>query len=214
MAQYLPTPDPGSQTLIFSRKEGTRISIRHYVTRGTTLPQTQNYLFMRTKYLPLIVVSTSLIFMTAAFVMPLPSDTSLHSTMPNDDGEEVYITRCLSCHMTNGEGVPGVFPPIAESEYVSGDKGRLIRMVLNGLGGKIEVNGTTYSGIMPPWGGFLDDDQMAQVLTYIRTNFGNEGDAVLAEEVARIRESTKDRTEVWTIEELNKEENLGIPEGD
>ena len=116
--------------------------------------------------------------------------------------------------MTNGEGVPGVFPPLTESEYVTGDKGRLIRMILNGLSGEIVVNGVTYSGMMPPWGGFLNDEQVADVLTYIRGAFGNDADAISADEVARVRAAVGDRKDTWTIDELNQEENLGIPDGD
>ena len=84
-------------------------------------------------------------------------------------------------------------------------------MILNGLSGEITVNSVTYNGMMPPWGGFLDDQQMADVLTYIRSNFGNEADAVTPQEVAKVRARVGDRKETWTMEELNKAENKGIP---
>ena len=156
-----------------------------------------------------------LAFAGMAFIADEPTNRAAEThSATAEDGQEIYMTRCLSCHMTNGEGVPGVFPPLAGAEYVTGDKGRLIRMVLNGLGGEITVKGTTYSGMMPPWGGALNDEQMAEVLTYVRSNFGNEADAVTADEVKRVRAHTSDRSEVWTIEELNEEENLGIPEGE
>ena len=152
----------------------------------------------------------SMAFMSAATELEVADAPSVQL----EDGQEIYMTRCLSCHMTNGEGVPGVFPPLANSEHVTGDKGVLIRMILQGLSGEIVVNGTTYSGMMPPWGGFLNDEQVAQVLTYVRSNFGNEADAVTTEEVASIRELTKDRKEVWTMEDLNQEANRGIPGGE
>ena len=158
----------------------------------------------------LAVLPAFVVLIAAGFMGQAPDSAEVYR-LHDDEGQAIYMTRCMSCHMTNGEGVPGVFPPLAGSEYVTGDKGRLIRMILNGLTGEIEVNGTTYSGVMPPWGGFLDDEQMAQVLTYIRTNFGNEADAVTADEVARVRAHVKDRTEAWTADELNEEENLGIP---
>ncbi len=131
-----------------------------------------------------------------------------------EDGEEIYMTRCLSCHMTNGEGVPGVFPPLAGSEYVVGDKGVVIRMVLNGLTGEITVKDVTYSGMMPPWGGFLTDEQVAEVLTYVRSSFGNEADGVTTEEVAAVRAAVGERKDAWTMEELNDEANQGIPGGE
>lgn len=132
----------------------------------------------------------------------------------NDDGQEIYMTRCLSCHMSNGEGVQGVFPPLASSEYVSGDKGVLIRMLLNGLKGEVVVNQVTYNGMMPPWGGFLNDEQIAAVTTYIRSNFGNEADAITTDEVAKVRAAVSDRKDAWTIEELSQPENQGIPGGE
>ena len=128
------------------------------------------------------------------------------------DGEEVYMTRCLSCHQMTGEGVPGVFPPLNGTDYVTGDKGRLIRLILNGMSGELTINGTTYGGMMPPWGAFLDDQQVADVLTYIRTSFGNEAPAVTPEEVAKVRAIVAERKETWTAAELELEENQGIPE--
>ena len=128
-----------------------------------------------------------------------------------EDGEEIYMTRCLSCHMTNGEGVQGVFPPLASSEHVVGDKGVLVRMILNGLRGEVVVDGVTYNGMMPPWGGFLDDEQVAAVTTYIRSNFGNDAEAITTEEVAKVRAAVGERSDAWTMEELSKPENQGIP---
>lgn len=134
---------------------------------------------------------------------------SAASVPPADPGQEIYIARCLSCHQMNGEGVPGAFPPLTESEWVEGDKGVLIRMLLQGLGGTITVKGQQYGGLMPPWGAFLNDEEVAQVLTYIRMNFGNDASEVTAAEVSRVREMTKDRTTHWTAEELALEENQG-----
>jgi len=128
-----------------------------------------------------------------------------------EDGEEIYNTRCVSCHQMNGQGVPGTFPPLNETEWVNGDKGRLIRLLLNGLSGSIEVKGQTYSGVMPPWGGALDDEEMAAITTYIRSNFDNDASPVTAEEVAKVREATSSRKKPWTAKELRKDANQGIP---
>ena len=111
-----------------------------------------------------------------------------------------------------GQGIPGVFPPLEGSEWVTEKKGRLIRLLLQGMTGTIDVGGTTYSGAMPPWGGSLDDEQIAQVSTYIRTSWGNDAAAVTADEVARVRAATKGRKNPWTAEELNAEANQGIPD--
>ena len=184
----------------------------------------QKYLFLPAALLMVAVVSMAFVTDAAQHDRTVVVPAVESSVLVNDDGEELYMTRCLSCHMTNGEGVPGVFPPLTESEYVTGDKGRLIRMILNGLSGEIVVNDVTYSSdgklvasasdMMPPWGGFLNDEQVADVLTYIRESFGNDADAITTDEVARVRAVVADRKDTWTIDELNQEENLGIPDGD
>lgn len=140
----------------------------------------------------------------------------VHFAMPRSahaqDGAELYMTRCMSCHQMNGRGVPGVFPPLSGTDWVTGDKGRLIRIVLNGMTGSVEVNGETYSGAMPPWQTFLDDEETASLLTYIRTSWENDTTAVTAEEVAAVRQAVEDRKEPWTAEELQQEANQGIPQ--
>lgn len=127
------------------------------------------------------------------------------------DGKKIYVSRCMSCHQTNGQGISGVFPPLDGTEWVVGDKGRIIRIVLHGMMGETTVQGKVYSGAMPPWGTFLDDAQVAAVVTYIRSSWSNEAAAVTAEEVALVREATKERKTPWTEKELNQEANLGIP---
>lgn len=127
------------------------------------------------------------------------------------DGKQIYNTRCMSCHQMNGKGVPGTFPPLSGSDWVTGDKGRLIRLLLGGISGSMEVNGQTYSGVMPPWGGALDDRGIADIATYIRSNFGNEASAVTEEEVAKVRAATKGAQTPWTVKQLKKEANQGIP---
>lgn len=129
----------------------------------------------------------------------------------DEDGAEIYMTRCMSCHQMNGRGVPGVFPPLNGTEWVNGDKGRLIRITLHGLTGEISVGDETYSGAMPPWKSFLDDEQMSAVLTYVRSSWGNEASEVTSEEVAIVRAATEDRREPWTEAELLEDVNMGIP---
>jgi quinol-cytochrome oxidoreductase complex cytochrome b subunit len=93
-------------------------------------------------------------------------------------GATVYTQSCAGCHGAAGAGVPGAFPPLAGNPVVTGDKNAVIKIVNNGLKGKIEVKGTTYSGEMPAWKGNLTNKQIADVITYIRSAWGNKADPV------------------------------------
>ena len=119
-----------------------------------------------------------------------------------EEGKKVYNRICASCHQASGEGVDGVFPPLANSDWVSGDKGRLVRVILHGLTGPITVAGESYSGMMPPWGGAMKDAEIAAVSTYLRSTWGNKGGPVTTAEVTSIRAATKARTTPWTAKEL------------
>lgn len=110
-----------------------------------------------------------------------------------------------------GQGVPRTFPPLQETRWVNGDKGRLLRIILNGLSGPIEVKGSTYRSTMPPWGSALNDEEVAALASYVRSNFGNDAAPVTAKEVAKVRAAAKNRTQPWTAAELKKEANQGIP---
>ncbi|MDO1444957.1 PQQ-dependent sugar dehydrogenase [Rhodocytophaga aerolata] len=101
-------------------------------------------------------------------------------------GEKIYNTYCGSCHQRNGLGDNSRFPPLANSDWVVGDKNRLIEVVLNGLQGPIEVKGQSYNNVMPQHS-FLGNEDIAQVLTYIRQNFGNTASAINADEVNKVR---------------------------
>ncbi len=103
-----------------------------------------------------------------------------------EDGKINYDKYCLACHQTDGSGVPGMYPPLTRTDWVAGDKSRLIEVVLNGLKGEIKVNDQVYKTEMPNHL-YLSDAQIAAILTYIRSNFGNEADAVLPADVATIR---------------------------
>lgn len=105
-------------------------------------------------------------------------------------GEARFAGTCSVCHQPNGAGLPGVFPPLAKSDFLMADKPRAIGVVLNGLSGKITVNGASYNSVMPPMSQ-LNDDELANILTYVRNSWGNTGDAVNAVEVKQVRESTK-----------------------
>lgn len=101
-------------------------------------------------------------------------------------GEQIYITYCATCHQQDGKGASGRYPPLAGTDWVTGDKERLARLVLTGLEGPMEVNGKNYNAVMPQHS-FLSDREASEVLTYIRQNFGNDASAVTEEEVANVR---------------------------
>ena len=96
----------------------------------------------------------------------------------------------MACHQSNGKGASGRFPPLNSTDWVIGDKERLVHLILNGMEGEIEVNGEIYNGLMPQHS-FLNDDQIADVLTYIRTHFDNKATIITAEEVEKFRKSNK-----------------------
>ena len=132
---------------------------------------------------------------------PAPATPPAGEPTAAADGRAVYARTCQTCHQANGAGLPGAFPPLTASEYVNGDKARLIRIVLHGLTGPITVNGQNYNGLMTPWK-MLSDAEIAAVLTYERSNFQNNASAVTAAEVAAQRSATASRTTPYTIAEL------------
>ena len=102
-------------------------------------------------------------------------------------GEKIYNQYCVVCHMKDGAGIPGLNPPLIKTEWVNGDKTQLIKIVLNGSqGGQYPVNGETYNGVMTPHN-FLTDEEIAGVLTFVRSNFENNSDAVSPAAVAAVR---------------------------
>jgi len=100
-------------------------------------------------------------------------------------GKNIYTQICIACHQPDGRGIANVFPPLANSDYLMEDKGRSIDALIKGLEGPITVNGKPYNSVMPAVR--LTDEQAANVLTYVRNSFGNQGDAVLPSEVAARR---------------------------
>jgi len=118
------------------------------------------------------------------------------------DGAAVFSGRCAACHQATGLGLPGVFPPLAGSEYVNGDPARLARLVLRGLAGPVTVAGARFNGAMPAWADQLSDAEVAAVLTYVRSHFGNATGPIAADAVAEARTATASRSTPWTIAEL------------
>ncbi|MGR4065515.1 MAG: cytochrome b N-terminal domain-containing protein [Vulcanimicrobiaceae bacterium] len=106
----------------------------------------------------------------------------------NANGAKVYATNCASCHGASGAGVPGAFPPLAGNPLVTGDPNKVIGIVLQGLNAPISVNGTSYHGQMPAWKGNLSNQDIADVITYIRGGLGtNKASAVTQAQVASFK---------------------------
>jgi putative membrane-bound dehydrogenase-like protein len=120
-----------------------------------------------------------------------------------EQGKELFLLSCGACHQLHGKGQEGLAPPLLDSEWVAGPPARLVRIVLHGVRGPINVEGRTYELDMPSLGVF-EDEQIAAVLTYIRREWGHTYDPVEPELVKRIRAETEKREEAWTELELLK----------
>jgi nitrite reductase (NO-forming) len=104
-------------------------------------------------------------------------------------GEALFAGTCSTCHQANGAGIEGVFPPLAGSDFLLADKQRAIGIVINGLSGPVKVNGKDFNSVMPPMSQ-LNDDEVANILTYVLNSFGNKGGVVSTAEVSAVRKST------------------------
>ena len=110
-------------------------------------------------------------------------------------GEKIYKAYCISCHQGDGKGDGNRFPPLSASDWVTGNKEKLIAVLLNGLGGEIKVSGRSFNGVMPKHD-FLNDADIAKVLSYIRMNFKNNSGAVHEKEVTRMRSKLNTKSPV------------------
>lgn len=105
-------------------------------------------------------------------------------------GKQVYLEQCLACHQADAGGVENMNPPLIKTKQILGDKTTLVKIVLNGLTGDLEVNGENYHNVMAPHSD-LTDQQISDVLTYVRNSFGNKATAVTPAEVKAIRAKNK-----------------------
>jgi mono/diheme cytochrome c family protein len=140
-----------------------------------------------------------------------PEENALYSL-----GREVYAreAHCTTCHQPDGKGIDGIYPGLAKSDWLAGDPHRAIKIVLRGLYGPMEFQGKTYGPEKgtPPMTGFaalLTDKEVAAVLTYANQSFGNNLPVVQPDEVARVRNATKDRALFYMVDEILKEHPLG-----
>lgn len=130
-----------------------------------------------------LIISGYLVFAAALVAFQSKQSFDLKASMVR--GKEVYATYCMSCHMEQGEGIESVYPPLAKSDYLMADKKRSIVQIINGVTGEIKVKGVTYNTDMA--GVDITDQEVSDVLNYIRNSFGNKGEAVTPEQVKAVR---------------------------
>jgi mono/diheme cytochrome c family protein/plastocyanin len=131
------------------------------------------------------------------------SDAEQVVLSPVARGRKIFLANCATCHQASGSGVAGQYPPLAGSEYVNGGTRRLGMIVLKGLQGPLTVKGAHYgSAVMQPWEKTLTDAKIADVLTYIRSDWGNNAPAVAPEGIAALRKELAGRSESFTEAEL------------
>jgi mono/diheme cytochrome c family protein len=134
-----------------------------------------------------------LVFLTCSYAQVKPNKPIVHhrrAGSPMVRGKIVYDKICLACHMADGGGVPTMNPPLINTEYVLGNKTRLIKIVLNGFKEDVQINGQSFSNNMTPHSD-LKDRQIADVLTYVRRSFGNKATRITALEVKKVRAANK-----------------------
>jgi mono/diheme cytochrome c family protein len=134
-------------------------------------------------------------------------------TVNGQGGPVLYQTYCSACHGAQGQGgAEGAAPPLAKSLWAQGDPDRMIKVVLHGLMGEIEVLGKDYNLVMPPQGAVLSDGQIAEILTHVRS-LGNGGGKISTDRVAAVRAKYEQREAYWKGDELLKEHPLPSPPG-
>jgi mono/diheme cytochrome c family protein len=138
---------------------------------------------------------------------PDPKDVAAQQTNPSASGSDgpgasVFNAKCAVCHQMTGKGIPGVYPPLAGSEMATGNPERPVRIVLHGFNGPIVRNGASFNGVMQPWQNDLSDQQIADVLSYVRSSWGNSAPAVDAAAVKKIRDLTKNKAGAFNEAEL------------
>ena len=131
------------------------------------------------------IIIASILLFSSISLMSFQKNQKFDFKASIERGKEVYNTQCITCHMEKGEGIEGAFPPVAKSDYLMADKNRSIKQILEGASGEMKVNGIVYNGEMPAID--LTDEQVSDVLNYVRNSWGNKGAAVTPGEVKAVR---------------------------
>lgn len=132
-----------------------------------------------------IIFLSPLCIIAVAMLNSIPVDKA---TM--DRGKKVYTQFCVTCHQADGGGVPGLNPPLERTSWVTGSKTKLIRVILKGMNSHEEIDGESYTNVMPPFN-YLKDQQISDVLTYVRNSFGNQATVITPGDVKYVRLRTK-----------------------
>lgn len=131
------------------------------------------------------IILTSLSFFTLIMFLSFQQKPKFDLTASSERGKEIYLRNCVSCHMDQGEGLEGIFPPLAKSDYMLADKKRAIQQTLYGANIEMTVNGKVYNGEM---NGFdITDEEMSDLMNYIFNSFGNQGGVITPAEVKAAR---------------------------
>ncbi len=152
---------------------------------------------------------------SASQAVQASADTQVHSAevavASKDEliarGQKVYLANCAACHQPDGTGLKGAFPPLAESDYLLGDRKHVLGVAMFGLSGPITVNGVDYNGVMPSLA-HLSNEDLAAVMTYVLSSWGNDGAAVSVAEVAALR------AELGQEDRAQGERHMGATEGE
>ena len=137
-----------------------------------------------------ILFFSAMMLVGSLFAQTKRSTVSSTITASMERGQQIYQKSCLACHQADGSGVPNLNPPLIQTKWVLGDKNTLIQMILKGSQGQVEIDGDTFHNTMPAQPHFTDQ-QIADVLTYVRNSFGNKAKAVTATEVKAVRAKVK-----------------------
>src|SRR6516164_5470722 len=133
---------------------------------------------------------------------------------PRDRGKKIFPANCQTCHQANGQGVPGQYPPLAGSEFTTGGSRRPAMIVMKGLQGPVTVKGQQFgSAVMQPWDKTLTDQKIADVLTYERSEWGNNGSPVTAEQITALRKELANHPESYNEHEILAVPNEDLPGG-
>jgi mono/diheme cytochrome c family protein len=133
---------------------------------------------------------------------------------PHDRGKKVFTANCQTCHQANGLGVPGQYPPLAGSEFTNGGSRRMAMIVLKGLQGPVTVKGQQYgTAVMQPWDKTLTDKQIADVMTYERSEWGNTATPVIPEQIAALRKELANHPESFAEHDILAAPDEDIPGG-
>lgn len=164
---------------------------------------------MTKKFLALLAGLASLAVGATAQDAAAPAGGAFDLKASIERGKPVYMQTCLVCHQPTGLGLPGAFPPLAGTDYTTGDARRMVAMLLKGVQGSLKVNGVTYNNIMLPldmqFPILKDDGKVADVVNYVRNSFGNKDEiGITPEFVTKVRAEFASRTTPWTEADLLK----------